>query len=137
MKLFLRLAIFLLALGVVVWGWPRMKGKLSLTNLPISVVSLPEWTEEKVLATINDYRQEQSLGVLAPNEKLNMAARARLAVLLAYEDVSGELTGLSREKSLDLVGYNYSWVGDLSVLDLSRSGNIIDYWKSDKNALET
>jgi len=91
-------------------------------------VTGPEWTEEKVLADINEYRQKLGLGVITAQEKLNRAAKARLAVILEDDDLLGEITGLTREKALDVVGYEYSWVGDLAVLDLFNVNDPVAYW---------
>ena len=110
--------------------------KINLSS-SISSITLPDWNETKILAEINTYRQEKGLGVLTLNDKLAKAARSRLSVLLEYDDSLGEFTGLSREKALEVVGYSYSWVGDLAVLDFFRSNDLMAYWETDSNAKKT
>jgi len=135
----MRILIFLLALGVVVIGIQTLDLKAIKVPGLISPYSMsqPDWTEEKVLTLINDYRQTKNLGVLVTNTKLGKAAKSRLAVITSYEDVQGESTGLSREAALEMVDYNYSWVGDLILLDSFRNSDPISFWENIPNSKQT
>lgn len=139
MKTIVRLFLLLFALTIIYFGSTKMGLKIPQIKLPSTTESLtlPEWTEEKVLMNINNYRQENKLSLLTPNDKLKKAAQSRLAVILEYEDSLGDITGLTREKALETVGYEYSWVGDLMVVDFFRSNDLVSYWKSVKVAKQT
>lgn len=131
--------IFLLALGVAIIGIQMIDFRgIKVPSLisPYSV-SPTDWTKEKVLTEINDFRQAKNLGVLVTNSKLNKAAKARLAVITSYEDILGDSTGLSREASLEMVDYSYSWVGDLILLDSIRDIDLISFWENIPNSKQT
>lgn len=102
-----------------------------------SSTSLPDWTAEKITSEINKYRQDNKLPVLSSNADLAKAAKARLAVMTQYQDVSGDITGLSREKALDDVGYSYSWVGDLPLIDFFRTSDPVSFWANQPNGKST
>jgi len=134
-KRILRILILVLALAIIYLGLRSGGIYMSGMNLPISSsITPPDWTEEKVMTLINDFRQGKGLGVLVPNDKLAKAAKARLAVILEYEDSLGDFTGLSREESLNAVDYEYSWVGDLLVVNFFRSNDAIAYWSANENS---
>ena len=136
----LRIFTLLAAMTIVYFGFEKLGLNIPVINLQTTnAPSLikTEWTEEKVLMMINDYRQKKGLGVLTPNEKLSMAAKARLAVLMQYEDSLGEITGLTREDAVEMVGYNYSWIGDLAVLGFFRSNDLTAFWTTQENSRQT
>lgn len=139
MKSIFRVLLLAAAIGAIYYGFKQSNVRLPLSLLsPISDRSdLPTWTEEKVITDINNYREAKDMGLLASNEKLNDAAKARLAVILEYEDIKGDVTGLSREAVLSAVDYEHSWIGDLAVVNFFRTNDPVSYWASIDNARVT
>lgn len=154
MKKVVRIVFFIVALSITVYGLPKVisKSRLSLLVAPfiendltinspkgeITIIpKLTQWTEESLLNDINDYRVANKLGELTLNDKLSSAAKSRIAVITEFSDVSGESTGLTREKAVDNIGYSYSWIGDLNVLNFPSEEDPISYWNTVKNSKET
>lgn len=88
--------------------------------------SLPVDFEEVVVKKINEVRVSNSLGQLTQSEKLNMAARARLAVISAFDDYDGSATAITREKSMSLVGFETSIIGDVLFETKNERENFLD-----------
>ena len=139
MKVLFRLFLLVTALAILFYGYRQLNLQIPFGLLsPFSSrTDWPNWTEEKVIMEINNYRQEENLGILASNRELNETAKARLAVILEYEDIKGDITGLSREAALEAVDYDYSWIGDMAVVDFFRTNDPVSYWASIENAKTT
>lgn len=98
---------------------------------------MPDWTAEEVLLKINSAREEAGLSKLKRSAKLDQSAKARLSVVLTENDVDGLVTGLSREKALEVVEYDASLVGDLVLLGFFKSNDAIANWKNNEINKET
>ncbi len=135
-----RIFFFLFALIVTAYGvitiLPDSNRMVIDMYKPIQV-QIPDWSSEELLAKINEFRASEELPPLTNNDKLTAAAKSRLAVIMQFEDYEGTETGVTREKSLEVVGYRYSWVGDLVLMDLFKRNDPIEYWKSIDNSLLT
>jgi len=57
--------------------------------------------------------------------------------VLTENDVDGSVTGLSREKALEVVGYDANLVGDLVLLSFFKSNDAIANWKNNEINKET
>lgn len=139
MKLFLRLLLLSVGVGIIVYG---------LKNIPLRNIALDftksgiyleredgqffaDWTNEELLEKINTARVEAGLGKVSVNEKLNQAAKSRLSVILTENDYQGSITGISREAAVKNSGYNASLIGDLLLLDFFKTNDPVKDWQSD------
>lgn len=149
-----RIIVFVVALVITIYGLPQVISKSRFANLvspfidnnltiksPVGEITLvtktTEWTEDYLLNKINDFRKENSLTGLKINTALSSAAKSRLAVITEFDDLTGETTGLTREKAVDSIGYKYSWIGDLNAINFPSEDDPIGYWSTVKNSKDT
>lgn len=146
-----RICLFFLALTITVYGvakiWPAAKKSDSIQYAQKVIQDISnsntiknthkEWTDNEVLTKINDYRTSKGLLPLVLNEKLSNAAKSRLAIINQFNDYDGSQTGLTRDKALGSVGYSYSAVGDLVLVDFFKVNDPIEYWLALENSKET
>ncbi len=92
---------------------------------------LQDWTVDEVLVKINSEREKTGLKALKINEKLNQAAKSRLAVILTEKDYEGSITGLTRELAVKNAGYTANLIGDLLLVDFFKTNDPITDWESD------
>lgn len=78
-------------------------------------VIFPENQVQLILASINSERSKNKKTELAWSEDLTKAAKARVSVISKLGDFTGTVSGLTREKAYDLVNYETSYFGDLTV----------------------
>lgn len=103
----------------------------SLVNAPSIKMNLsPEiannsYTDLDVIKEINAKRLELNLSELQLSEKLNKAAKARLAVILTFDDYMGSESALTREKAMELAGFQTSMVGDIYFEINGKSNNFL------------
>ncbi len=139
MKIFLRLVIWGLALGILFYGYQKMpiqkigeeisqKIYLERNNAKF----LPDWSNEEVLKKINDARESAGFMKLKINDKLNQAARSRLSVIQTDDDYNGKITGVTREAAVKNSGYEANLIGDLLLLDSFKTIDPIVAWKEDE-----
>ena len=148
----MRSVIFVLALGICAWGLPKILSEVRLSeitnvtrlenvikNINLNKTPTPEiaWDETFVLTKINDYRASKKLNVLSTNAKLANAAKSRLAVITEFSDFEGSQTGITREKSVEVTGYNFSWIGDLVLVGFFKVNDPIGYWLENPNSKDT
>ncbi len=81
---------------------------------------------DQVIKTINFRRQEEKLTELTINENLNKVAKARLAVIVVFDDYEGSASAMTREKALSLVEHDSSFVGDLFFTIKSEADNYME-----------
>lgn len=151
-KKLLRVVVFVLALGICVWGLPRIISEVRISevanlqkiesvfkNINLKTQEPPkiEWTESLILTKINDYRASKKLNVLSTNIKLTNAAKSRLAVISEFADFEGTQTGITREKAIEATGYNFSWIGDLVLVGFYKINDPIVYWLENQNSKNT
>lgn len=98
---------------------------------------IPDWTAEDLLLKINAAREATGASKLSKNEKLDQAARARLAVILEEDDVEGKITGITAEKALTSAGYDATLVGELIITGFFKTNDPIVFWNNNKIYSET
>ncbi|OGD81381.1 hypothetical protein A2572_01100 [Candidatus Collierbacteria bacterium RIFOXYD1_FULL_40_9] len=96
----------------------------------------PEETKQTILAQINTERSNNKLKELTLSEDLSKAAKARAAVIFTLDDFTGTVSGLTREKAYDLVGYETSYFGDLVVNMLTPSDDFMSEINQNKQKKE-
>ncbi|KKS94879.1 MAG: hypothetical protein UW68_C0001G0048 [Candidatus Collierbacteria bacterium GW2011_GWB1_44_6] len=144
MKIFLRFLLWVLAIGIIFYGFK---------NIPIKKIGeeigqkiyverngvkfFPDWTTETLLSEINEARESEGLMRVTVNEKLNRAALSRLAVIITEDDYSGAVTGLTREVAVKNAGYNANLIGDLLLLDFFKTNDAIENWFSSETTKAT
>ncbi len=100
----------------------------------IELAPLPKLTAEEVIGQINNYRVSNKLNSLQKSNKLDKAALARMTVIEAYEDFTGELTGVTLENAVRNNGYNYGLVGELEAINFIPGYDLTKYWADDSEA---
>lgn len=139
MRIFLRLLLWSVALGIIFYG---------VKNIPLKKIGeeinqkvylernnakfLPDWTTEEVLNKMNSARESSGFMKVKINDKLSQAARSRLSVILTEDDYSGAITGLTRETAVKNSGYDANVIGDLLLIDFFKTNDPISAWKEDK-----
>lgn len=120
------LAILLILAAPRVFRFVRQQPNIDLgTIIPKHIKA------EEVMAQINSYRTENKMTALKRNDALDKAAIARIEVIRARNDYSGEVTGVTLENSVKNNKYNFSDLGELSAVGINNETNLIEYW-SDK-----
>lgn len=105
---------------------------------PLSLeASLPDNFSSRILEAINKKRAEEKLSELKLNDNLNKATKARMGVIVAYDDYLGTSSALTREKALEMVGYNSTIVGDAFISIKSAEEDFMANLLSDKIEKET
>jgi len=100
---------------------------------PLSLeASLPDNFSSRILEAINKKRAEEKLSELKLNDNLNKATKARMGVIVAYDDYLGTSSALTREKALEMVGYNSTIVGDAFISIKSAEEDFMANLLSDK-----
>lgn len=87
---------------------------------------------EEVMAQINSYRTENKMTALKRNGALDKAATARIEVIRARDDFSGEITGVTLENSVKNNKYNFSDLGELLAVGTNNESNLIEYWSDEE-----
>lgn len=139
MKIFLRLLLLLVGVGVIAYGLKTIPlGNLSSEINKVGVyvekdsdTFLQDWTAEELLEKINSARVDAKVRTIKINEKLNQAAKSRLSVVLTEKDYEGSITGLTRELAVKNAGYPAVLIGDLLLLDFFKTNDPITDWESD------
>ncbi len=126
MKIFLRLLLFAVGIGVIAYGLKT----IPLGNLTSELANLGIYVDE-VLEKINETREKAGLKTVKVNEKLNQAAKSRLAVILTEKDYEGSITGLTRELAVKNAGYTANLIGDLLLINFFKTNDPIADWESD------
>lgn len=98
---------------------------------------LPANFSEKIVEEINIKRKEDQLIELKTNEDLSKVAKARLAVIVFYDDYSGEISSLTREKALELVDYQSTTIGDVFLSIQDKEENFLERLLNNKIEKET
>lgn len=144
-KLFLRLILLSVGIGIIIYG---------LKNIPLGNLALQfaksgiyieredgqffaDWTNEQILDKINEARVGAGVGKVSINEKLNQAAKSRLAVIITESDYEGTITGISREAAVKNTGYNATLIGDMLLLDFFKTNDPVKDWQSDETTKAT
>lgn len=78
-----------------------------------------------ILAQINAERVKNKVTELALSSDLSKGAKARGSVISTLGDFTGTISGLTREKAYDLVGYETSYFGDLIINMLTPSDDFM------------
>lgn len=120
--------IFILAVSSAVYLWQTKLTKnvispvydqineyISTVRPTPTKITFPENQVQNILTAINSERVENKLSVLSWSEDLTKSAKARAAVISKLDDFTGTISGLTREKAYDLVGYETSYFGDLTL----------------------
>ncbi len=104
---------------------------------PTQESSFPDNFGAKIVEAINKKRVEDKLTELKLNENLNKATRARMGVIVAYDDYLGTSSALTREKALEMVGYHSTIVGDAFISLKSAEDDFMTNLLSDNIEKET
>ena len=97
----------------------------------------PENYELTILDKINQERQRQNKKQLSWSDDLAKAAMTRGVIIKELNDYTGTVSGLTREKSYDLVGYETTYFGDLYIFIKNPDDDFLTSILSDKDNSET
>ncbi len=120
--------IFILAVSSAVYLWQTKLTKSAISpvyeqiNEYINTIRptptkmpFPDNQAQSILSAVNSERVKNKLPALSWSEDLAKSAKARVAVISILNDFTGTISGLTREKAYDLVGYETSYFGDLTM----------------------
>jgi len=113
-------------------SWPSTAKQATITKLDI-----PSDFSAQIVSQINTRRKTEKLSELAENEKLNKSATSRLAVIMVFDDYTGSVSGLTREKATESVGYQPSIIGDVFFSVSNKADDFLSSLLADKTEKET
>ena len=130
---FQRALLLLLLAGLLILAAFRVFMYVSeQPNIDLRAIVPKHIKAEEVMAHINSYRTENKMTALKRSEALDKAAIARIEVIRARDDFSGEITGVTLENAVKNNKYNFSVLGELLAVGINNESNLIGYWSDEE-----
>lgn len=124
--------LLLLAGLLVLAGFRIFRFVRQRPNIDLRTIVPKHIKAEEVMAQINSYRTENKMTALKRNDALDKAAIARIEVIRARDDFSGEITGITLENSVKNNKYNFSDLGELLAVGINSESDLIEYWSDEE-----